>query len=103
MKAPRRRSRPTARGARRFEAALAAGESPEALLGLGTALWWLQETELSLRYRERAYAAFRRRPDPLQAALVALGLVPHYGASVGNLAAAQGWTNRAARPVSDTG
>jgi hypothetical protein len=78
----------------RFEAALAQEENAEALLGLGTAEWWLEERSASLRHRERAYADFRRRPDPLQAALVALGLVPHYGAALGNLAAAQGWTNR---------
>jgi hypothetical protein len=53
----------TAKGA--YEAALEREETPEALLGLGNALWWLQDTEASLRYRERAYAAFRRRPDPL--------------------------------------
>ena len=83
----------------RFVAELAQEESAEALLGLGTAEWWLEERSASLRHRERAYADFRRRPDPLQAALVALGLVPHYGAALGNLAAAQGWTNRAARLV----
>src|SRR6185312_3799937 len=50
-----------------FEAVLERDETPEGLLGLGTALWWLQEPDASLRCRERAYAAFRRRPDPFQA------------------------------------
>lgn len=54
-----------------FEAALAEEETPEALLGLSEALWWLGETEGAVRYAERAYAAFRRRPDVVQAALAA--------------------------------
>ena len=45
-----------------FEAALELEETPEALLGLGNALWWLDEIEASLRYRERAYAAHHKRP-----------------------------------------
>ena len=84
-----------------FEAALEQEETAEALLGLGTALWWLQEAEASLRCRERAYAAFRRRPDPFQAALVAGQLSQHYGASLGNVAAARGWLGRAARLVEE--
>jgi DNA-binding CsgD family transcriptional regulator len=84
-----------------FEAALAQMETPEGLLGLGNALWWLQETEASLRCRERAYAAFCRRPDPFHAAIVALQLSPHYGASLGNNAAARGWLGRAARLVEE--
>ena len=86
-----------------FEAALADEESPEALAGLGTALWWLQEADRSLELRERAYAAYRRRDQPMEAALIALGLVPSYGASLGNIAAAQGWVNRAARLVDEAG
>jgi len=47
-----------------FEAALADEESPDALAGLGTALWWLQEADRSLELRERAYAAYRRPGRP---------------------------------------
>ena len=86
-----------------FEAALAEEETPEALAGLGTALWWLQDADRSLELRERAYAAHRRRGEPMEAALIALGLVPSYGASLGNIAAAQGWVNRAARLVEEEG
>ena len=39
---------------------------------IGDALWWLGEVELAIRFRERAYAAFRRRPDPALAAVVPL-------------------------------
>jgi DNA-binding CsgD family transcriptional regulator/tetratricopeptide (TPR) repeat protein len=84
-----------------FEAALELEETPEALLGLGNALWWLDETEASLRCRERAYAAFRHRPDPFQAAATALQLAAHYGANLGDVPAARGWLLRAARLVEE--
>jgi len=43
-----------------FEAALAERESPEALDGLGEALWWLGEPQAGLADRERAFVSFRR-------------------------------------------
>jgi len=86
-----------------FEAALELEETPEALLGLGNALWWLDETEASLRYRERAYAAFRNRPDPFQAAATALQLAAHYGGNLGDVPAARGWGARAGRLVEEFG
>jgi DNA-binding CsgD family transcriptional regulator len=84
-----------------FEAALELKETPEALLGLGNALWWLDETEASLRYRERAYAAFRNRPDPFHAAATALQLAAHYGGNLGDVPAARGWGARAGRLVEE--
>ena len=39
-----------------FESALALQESPEALFGLGNALWWLGETEAASRAQDRAAA-----------------------------------------------
>lgn len=86
-----------------FEGALEREESAEALLGLGNALWWLGETEASVRHLERAYAAFRRRPDPAQAALAAIHVCLTYRASLGNHAASQGWLGRAARLASEHG
>jgi DNA-binding CsgD family transcriptional regulator/tetratricopeptide (TPR) repeat protein len=86
---------------RSFEAALELEETPEALLGLGNALWWLDEIEASLRYRERAYAAFRRRPDPFHAAATALQLSAHYGGNLGDVPAARGWGARAGRLVEE--
>ena len=82
-----------------FEAALDQQESPEGLFGLGTALWWLGETEAAVRAQERAYAGFRARPDPPSAALAALSLVLTYRASLGNYAASRGWVGRLARLV----
>ena len=85
----------------RFAAALDVAETAEALNGLGEALWWLGETHDSVAYRERAYAKFRRRPDPMQAATIALGLCLHYQANVGNRAASAGWRARATRLVEE--
>jgi ATP/maltotriose-dependent transcriptional regulator MalT len=84
-----------------FEAVLELEESAAALLGLGNALWWLDETDASLRCRERAYAAFRHRSDPFQATTTALQLAYHYGANLGDVPAARGWGMRAARLVED--
>jgi ATP/maltotriose-dependent transcriptional regulator MalT len=85
----------------RFRAALELKETPEALAGLGEALWWLGETQASVDFRERAYAAFRRRPEPIQAANLALGLSVHHRANLGNPAAAAGWLQRARRLVEE--
>ena len=85
----------------RFEAVLEQASSPDALLGLASALWWLGETEASVRYLERSYAAFRRRPDPAQAVLAAVNLCLTYLASLGNYAAARGWAARAVRLVDE--
>ena len=84
-----------------FRAALDLGQSAEALNGLGEALWWLGETQDSVDYRERAYAEFRRRPDPVQAANIALVLCVHYQANIGNAAASAGWLARATRLVQE--
>ena len=75
----------------------AAGDSAEALAGLGTALMWLGETDAAVHAREQAYAAFCRRPDPLQAAITALSLYFLFRSSLGNVAASRGWLGRAAR------
>lgn len=82
-----------------FDAAVRQEESPEGLFGLGTALWWLGETEASVRAQERAYAGFRARPDPPSAALAAISLCLTYRASLGNYAASRGWVARLARLV----
>jgi DNA-binding CsgD family transcriptional regulator len=84
-----------------FEALLEPAESGETLFGLGMALWWLGETESSLRHWERAYAVFRRRPDPGQALLAAYCLCLSYRMSLGNDAASRGWLGRAARLVEE--
>lgn len=82
-----------------FEAAVQQEESPEGLFGLGTALWWLGETDAAVRSQERAYAGFRKRPDPSSAALAAISLCLTYRASLGNYAVSRGWVGRLARLV----
>jgi uncharacterized protein HemY len=57
-----------------FEAALAERDTPEALDGLASVLWWLGETHASVERSERAYAGFRRSGDPVRAAMTALNL-----------------------------
>ncbi len=84
-----------------FRAALDQRETAEALLGLAEALWWLGEIHDSAAYRERAYAEFRRRPEPMQAAECALVLCVHYQANLGNAAASAGWLARATRLVEE--
>ena len=73
----------------------------QALFGLGVTLWWLGETEASLRHRERAYAVFRRRPDHEQAVLAAFYLCLAYRMSLGDHAASRGWLGRAAGLVEE--
>src|SRR5215212_9948854 len=84
-----------------FQEALTLAETPEALNGLGEALWWLGETTASIEFRERAYSGFRARPDPESAVGVALVLSIHYQANVGNAPASRGWLARAKRLVDE--
>jgi ATP/maltotriose-dependent transcriptional regulator MalT len=84
-----------------FEAALAAGESGEALFGLGIALQWLGDSASAIRHWERAYADFRRRRAARQAVLAAFYLCLGYRMILGNEAASRGWCRRAASVVED--
>ena len=86
-----------------FETLVEREPTPEALAGLGDTLWWLGRTDDAIRYQEQAYAAFRRVGDPVQSALMAVGLYLLYRVSLGNTAAARGWLARAARLVDEGG
>ena len=57
-----------------FETALEDGETPEALEGLGWALFWLDRTEEALDIRERAFRIYRENRDLRSAARLAYGL-----------------------------
>jgi DNA-binding CsgD family transcriptional regulator/tetratricopeptide (TPR) repeat protein len=85
-----------------FEALAAREPVAEALAGLGDVLWWLGETDEAVRYQEQAYAAFQRRGDPANGAMIAVGLYLTYRVSLGNAAAARGWLARAARLVAES-
>jgi DNA-binding CsgD family transcriptional regulator len=88
------------RGARdAFCAVLEVAEVPEALFGLANALFWLGDLAGTIANCEKAYAAFRRRPDPVMAAGAALSLVGYNKGYLGNTAAARGWLSRAARII----
>jgi LuxR family transcriptional regulator, maltose regulon positive regulatory protein len=79
----------------RFEEALAAEETPEALEGLGWAGYCLDDAALTFDSRERAYRLYRERGERSSAARVAAWLA---GASLefrGEVAVANGWLQRA--------
>ena len=82
-----------------FSAVLETAEVPEAFFGLATALFWLGDLAGTIASCEKAYAGFRRRPDPLFAAGAALALVGYNKGYLGNTAAARGWLSRAARII----
>ena len=82
-----------------FTAALALAEIPEAFFGLSGTLFWLGDLAGTIVNCEKAYAAARRRPDPVLAAGAALALVGYNKGYLGNTAAARGWLSRAARII----
>jgi DNA-binding NarL/FixJ family response regulator len=84
-----------------FAAALERTDSPEALDGLGRALWWLRDERAAIVHRERAYAGFRRDGAYARAARIALWLSREYGLVYDNAAAARGWLARAERLLRD--
>jgi DNA-binding CsgD family transcriptional regulator len=84
-----------------FEEAVEAFDSPEALDGLGRALWWLRDERDAIVCRERAYAGFRRDGDLARAARIALWLSREYALVFENDAASRGWLRRAERLLND--
>ena len=81
----------------RFEAALAAGDRPDAWEGLGWAGWWLSDAELTIRAREQGYRAFRAAGDASGAGRVAAWLAADYLEFRGEDAVAGGWLERSHR------
>lgn len=79
-----------------FEAGLAVRRDPEALDGLGRALWWQGRLNDAIVTRQEAYALFRRHGDSRRAARLAMWLA-HECAVQGNDAVARGWAARAER------
>lgn len=80
-----------------FEAAHARGESPEAMEALAMAAWWLDDGQLTVESRERAYSLYRQRGDAVGAARMATWLGWDYLAFRGEPAVARGWLQRAHR------
>jgi ATP/maltotriose-dependent transcriptional regulator MalT len=79
-----------------FEAALTDSETPDALEGLGWALFWLDRTEEALDIRERAFRRYREDGDARSAARLAYGLAVDCIDLRGE-APASGWLERARR------
>ena len=80
-----------------FSQSLESGETPEALEGLGMALFFLDGSEAALAARERAYAGYRAADRAVDAARVAIALAWDYRAVRGERAVGDGWLARARR------
>jgi LuxR family maltose regulon positive regulatory protein len=80
-----------------FQAAVAAEETPEALEGLATAAWWLDDAPVIFGSRELAYRLYRERGDRLGAARLATWLGLDHYLYRGEPAVANGWLRRAHR------
>lgn len=89
----------TARAA--FEAELAEGESPEALEGLARACWWLDDLEDCAEAQGRAYRLYRDRADARGAARLACQIAREAVFLRGDMAALNGWTERARTLLSE--
>jgi LuxR family transcriptional regulator, maltose regulon positive regulatory protein len=81
----------------RFEAALAAEETPEALEGLSWAAWWLDDGEAVFAAREAAYRLYGERGDAAGAARMATWLAADVLDFSGAWSVASGWLRRARR------
>jgi len=80
-----------------FEAARERGESAEAAEALAMAAWWLDDAELTIDSRERAYRLYRARGDSVGSARMAIWLAWDYQAFRGEPAVGRGWLQRAHR------
>lgn len=77
-----------------FEKSAKEGD-PDAIDGLGRALWWMGETEEAIATRTRAYRAYRQAGRIDDAVRVAVWLTLEYGAIPGREHLATGWIRRA--------
>ena len=80
-----------------FEAATRQERSAEALEGLASACWWLDDGAGVIAAREEAYRLYREMADPVSAARMALSLYWDYRAFRGDAAVSNGWLQRAER------
>lgn len=82
-----------------FESVLQVEQRPDAVQGLGEALWWLGDASGCLRACEKAYAMFREAGCWLDSAVACIWLSVLQLKSLGNRAACSGWIATAARLV----
>jgi hypothetical protein len=76
-------------------AAVAETGSPDALDGLGRALWWLKDVRAAIETRTRAHKAYKSQGRLGEAAAVAVWLARELRPLFRNDAAADGWLARA--------
>jgi tetratricopeptide (TPR) repeat protein len=69
---------------------------PDDLDHLAECAWWLGKMRHCIALRERAHAAYLKTDDVRRAARVAIDLVEHH-ADLGEVAAAEGWLQKATR------
>jgi ATP/maltotriose-dependent transcriptional regulator MalT len=80
-----------------FEAALDRGESAEVIEALAMAAWWLDDADVTIELRERAYRLYREQADVAAAARMAIWLAWDSLSFRGEPAVANGWLRRAHR------
>lgn len=85
-----------------FEAALDAEETPDALDGLGLAIWFLGDVKQGIAARERAFDGYVLQRNCDDAARIAVW-VSHQHLIGGRASAARGWLSRAERAVEGAG
>ena len=85
-----------------FEAALGVEETPDALDGLGLAVWFLGSVKEGIAARERAFEGYVRSERCDDAARIAVW-VSHQHLIAGRASAARGWLSRAERAVEGAG
>jgi DNA-binding NarL/FixJ family response regulator len=86
-----------------FERAASAGAGAEALEGLAQAAFFLDEGQIALDARERAYADYREAGRTVDAARVAIALAWDYRSVRGERAVSDGWLARARRLLEGCG
>lgn len=78
-----------------FAEAAGEGGSPDALDGLGRALWWLKDVRAAIETRTRAHSAYKSQGRLVEAAAAAVWLARELRPLLRNEAAADGWLARA--------
>jgi DNA-binding CsgD family transcriptional regulator len=86
-----------------FLRALSREETPEALEGLGSAAWWLDDAAATFESRERAYRLYADRGERQAAARLAIAIAEDCLDFRGETAVANGWRERARRHLSGLG
>jgi LuxR family transcriptional regulator, maltose regulon positive regulatory protein len=84
----------------RFEELVAETPTPDALEGLGSAYFWLDDPR-TIEIRERAYHAYRAAGDRRGSARAAIAVAFDHVTMRGELAVGQGWLELAGRQLAD--